>query len=55
MALHINCYLCSEELDEPGALIFDPPDNNGDVHKEHICSNCWSYLLTWLQQQRNAI
>ena len=54
MSLIIYCYLCKDELRKPGALIFDPPDHSDDVHKEHVCENCWVYLLAWLEQQRNA-
>lgn len=39
--LQIECNVCHEELTEPGALIFGPPDRNDMVKKYHICVKCW--------------
>lgn len=40
--LRIDCFRCKNELDEPGALIFNPPNKYDEVIKFHICRWCWS-------------
>jgi hypothetical protein len=36
------CDLCGETLEEPGALVFSPPDEHGAVSKYHVCKcKCW--------------
>lgn len=38
----VNCCVCGNELDEPGAIAFSPPDVPfGMVDKFHICKACW--------------
>lgn len=44
MAIHVNCYICEKELDEPGGLLFDLP-NVGQVNKTHICKKCWDDVV----------
>jgi hypothetical protein len=41
MTLEIKCYKCNQELKEPGALLFGPPDNIGLVKKYHLCRKCY--------------
>lgn len=41
MAIKPTCDFCGKELTEFGALLFSPPDNQGNVKKEHICKNCY--------------
>lgn len=44
MSLKLNCDICGDKIDEPGALIFSPPKNNSmpmEVDKIHVCINCW--------------
>jgi len=36
-----KCDICKEELNEYGALMFSPPDEEGNVKKFHICKNCY--------------
>ena len=38
--LKIKCDICGKELNEPGALLFSPP-NKYIVHKYHICKDCY--------------
>ena len=35
------CSLCRKELDDFGAIILSPPDNNHKVEKHHICKLCY--------------
>ncbi len=40
--IEVNCVLCDEVLDEPGALIFSPPLQDPEqVNKFHLCVSCW--------------
>lgn len=48
MALTLNCDRCKAELNEPGALVFSPPDNHihtTEVDKFHICKQCWLTVI----------
>jgi len=39
----LKCSLCPRNFDvekEPGALLFTHPDENGMVHKFHLCRDC---------------
>lgn len=39
------CNLCFDQLDEPGALIFGPPDPDSVVKKWHICALCYDTTI----------
>ena len=47
--LHVECFLCGEELHEAGALLFDPPlahampdgSTEHTAKKRHICARCF--------------
>jgi hypothetical protein len=41
MALKIRCERCEVELEEPGALLFSPPDSSGSCTKKHYCVKCY--------------
>jgi hypothetical protein len=40
MAISVFCAKCSDELEEPGALLFCPPEGL-EVKKLHICVKCY--------------
>ena len=42
--LKINCDVCGEELDEPGALLFSPPADS-DEQDDYYCSGCDKYHI----------
>ena len=42
MSLTIKCDKCLKELEEPGALVFSPPSDDGRVEKLHLCQICWT-------------
>lgn len=46
--LKFSCSRCSRPIEEPGALVFSPPDTNDCVMKLHICVACWRDLWDWL-------
>ena len=40
--LELKCDLCHRDLEEPGALVFSPPKDDGwTVAKYHVCAECW--------------
>ena len=43
MAISVFCAKCSDELEEPGALVFSPPTGL-QVVKLHICTKCYKLL-----------
>jgi len=45
MTLHINCARCDKEIEEPGALLFSPPDKDGKTIKTHFCVPCYKNII----------
>ena len=42
----VYCNLCSEELQEPGGLMFSPPSTGLSlVQKLHICVSCLTKIM----------
>lgn len=39
--LRINCSACHQTLTEPGGLLFGPPDEEDQSHKQHLCQRCY--------------
>ena len=39
-----KCNMCGEELNEYGAILLSPLDNENRVVKFHICKNCYNKL-----------
>lgn len=48
--IKVVCNQCKEELRETGALIFNPPDDEGGCKKYHICRECWAHSETLLNK-----
>lgn len=42
--MKIQCSDCGEDLEEPGALVFSPPDKADYCQKLHLCVDCWEDL-----------
>jgi len=38
--IKVECSLCGKELNEPGAIYLNTPDELGSVDKSHICVRC---------------
>ena len=38
------CDFCKKELQDFGAILFSPPDNDNRVRKFHICKECFKKL-----------
>jgi len=47
MSISIQCLRCETELEQQGALLFSPPDNERTV-KYHLCRQCYIDLMVWL-------
>lgn len=41
--LSVKCDFCSRYLNEPGGLLFGPPDGGGMVRKKHLCVSCFNF------------
>lgn len=41
MAIQPKCDKCGEELTEFGGILLSPPNDQGDVKKFHLCSQCY--------------
>ncbi len=48
-----KCDVCKEELNDYGALMFSPPDEEGNVKKFHICQNCYLKLKEGIREVKN--
>jgi len=44
MAITPKCDKCGMELDEFGAILLSPPNDNSEVEKLHICKNCYEEI-----------
>lgn len=50
MALTVECFMCATELDQPGALIFSPPNKAGNTKKRHLCVECFKLLEKYFKR-----
>ncbi len=41
MSLLVECAKCHQELNDPGALLFGPPDRGDATKKYHLCTQCY--------------
>ena len=50
--MKLICFMCEEEFDELGALVFSPPlvelAETTTVEKFHVCPECWKHLEDYL-------
>lgn len=43
--LELRCDRCGDELNQPGALLFSPPRDDGWlVEKYHLCVECYAKI-----------
>lgn len=40
-----KCKRCKEELDEPGAILLSPPDEDDQCDKIHLCKKCYKEVM----------
>ena len=41
--ISIKCDFCDRHLNEPGGLLFGPPDGSGMSRKKHLCVSCFRF------------
>ena len=41
----VRCNWCFAVLEEPGALVFTPPDRLGQCTKIHVCVECFKRVI----------
>lgn len=41
MAVKVKCEICKRELDQPGAIVISPPDEDGVVQHHNVCKDCY--------------
>jgi hypothetical protein len=41
------CDKCKKELNEFGAILLSPPDQNSNVKKIHLCKPCYEAIIKW--------
>lgn len=50
MAIKPNCDKCGSELKEFGGILFGPPQNGGEVKKNHLCVDCYNEIEKMLKK-----
>ena len=49
------CSLCGKELDDFGAILLSPPDDNHKVEKYHICKLCYYLDVSLLLKIKRGV
>lgn len=49
MSIVVLCSRCDDELVEPGAILFGPPDGSDFSHKDHLCLSCYAATQAFIQ------
>lgn len=55
MALKVECKICGCELEEPGGLFFDKPDQGYKTTKVHFCDLCTDVLMREFNRVGDAV
>jgi len=51
--IQVFCIRCGEELNEPGAILLDPPGwANELVVKEHLCVDCYFIVRKFISKRK---
>ncbi|MBS3071955.1 hypothetical protein J4408_03115 [Candidatus Pacearchaeota archaeon] len=45
MAIEPVCDKCKKELEDFGALLFSPPDEDNNTRKFHLCRKCYTEII----------
>lgn len=54
MAIIPSCDKCGDELNEFGAILLSPPDNENMVKKAHLCKACYQELASDIYVDENS-
>lgn len=46
MAIQPKCDKCGRELNEFGAILLSPPNDEGQVRKFHFCQPCYELIIS---------
>lgn len=46
MAIKPICDRCKKELEDFGAILFSPPDEDNKVEKLHLCRACYEEIVS---------
>lgn len=49
MSISPKCANCGKELDDFGAILLSPPDNENNVQKLHLCKGCYQKIALELK------
>ena len=49
MAIKPVCDKYKEELTDAGGLVFEPPDENDEGDKFHLCKRAWDEFVIWYE------
>ena len=54
--IKVDCDICGKELDQPGALMFDPPYGELEACiKHHICRRCYQWLWEIIKKSKDSV
>lgn len=48
MAIKPKCDKCKKELEDYGAILLSPPDDEEKVKKYHLCKECYKKIIMLL-------
>jgi len=46
--LNIKCDKCKKEIDEKGAILWSPPNNDEMCKKIHLCTKCYKIVMKYI-------
>ena len=55
MAIKPICAICGKELEEFGAILLGPPDENNKVEKFHLCKECYEEIKNMIRSKKLKI
>ena len=50
MTINPVCDKCKNPLEDFGALLFSPPDQEGKTKKFHLCKKCYKHFKKELEE-----
>lgn len=51
----IRCSKCHRRLDQPGALVFSPPNERDKCKKWHLCRQCFEHVYALMTAHGAAV
>ncbi len=50
--IDVCCAICQWQMQEPGGLLFSPPQKEMMVYKTHVCVKCWPLIVNFIDSER---